>query len=103
MMIFIGQVRSLKAQNDALRNIEKLPVVSMEIGTTNLVATILSELNREVISNLLNQSNPSLSFNNDGCLIAKRPIPAGTVLSDPGLAEALEAILDSQDLDYKQK
>ncbi|MFB2889047.1 gamma-mobile-trio protein GmtX [Aeromonas veronii] len=103
MMIFIGQVRSLKAQNDALRNIEKLPVVSMEIGTTNLVATILSELNREVISNLLNQSNPSLSFNNDGCLIAKRPIPAGTVLSDPGLAEALEAILDSQDLYYKQK
>ncbi|WFO49871.1 gamma-mobile-trio protein GmtX [Aeromonas veronii] len=93
MMIFIGQVRSLKAQNDALRNINKLPMVSIDMGMPSVIKSELGTLNLEVLENLLYQSNPNLSFDKDGCLVAKRPIPSGTVLSEPGLAEALEVVI----------
>lgn len=96
MKIILGQYESLKKQNVALREIQNLPLISPNMEAVNSSAPRLGVYEIEIISHFLNKLHPSLSFDEDGALIAKKPIKSGVYLSDPGLREALlDALGDS--------
>ncbi|TNI88668.1 gamma-mobile-trio protein GmtX [Aeromonas sobria] len=93
MKIILGQYESLKNQNIALREIQKLPLISLDMVSVESSMPTLDTYEREVISAFLKNLHPSLSFDKEGTLVSTKPIQIGTYLSEPGLQEALQKAL----------
>ncbi len=93
MKIILGQYESLKNQNIALREIQKLPLISLDMANVGSAMSILDSYEREVISTFLKNLHPNLSFDKEGTLVSIKPIQIGTYLSEPGLQEALQKVL----------
>ncbi|PHX07622.1 gamma-mobile-trio protein GmtX [Vibrio splendidus] len=102
--VLYGQASSLKKQNSVLRKIRELPSINpdhqVEVILNNEKSLSHTENNQldkfdiEILSNFLkNQRAKGLEFDSTGALWASTAIRRGSILSDPGLKEVIEKIL----------
>lgn len=101
--ILYGQMKSLKKQNSALRELRELPAIHPDHQVQsrlqndetklNLPATKLDKLDVEILRNFLNGQAGQLYFDDQGSLCAAKGIRTHSILSDPGLKAAIEKLL----------
>lgn len=96
--LVISELSSLRKQNDLLRQIKNMNVIQV-FSSEHLIGNesrevILDQYELDILENFVD-SNTKLSFDENGCLIARRAIPAGTRVSEDSLLDALRKVLKS--------
>lgn len=102
--VLYGQVASLKKQNSVLRELRELPAIHPDHQVPSQIKSVespshaessqLDKYDVEILTNFLNsQGGKGLEFDNTGALWASKSIRGGTILSDPGLKDAIEKAL----------
>lgn len=91
----IQELQYLRKESGFLRSIKNLPEININPSsnsTTNEVT--LAEIYTETINNFLKKNIANvISFDENGCAIAKRTINIDERVSGPGLKDALETIV----------
>lgn len=96
--LMYAEVKSLRRQNDLIRQVGELPMISnSHVPTlTNSNSTpALMEYSQELIREFV-KGTSALGFDESGRLFAKRAISKGTVLSSNDLRDALVEVIDVQ-------
>lgn len=92
-----AEVKSLRRQNDLIRQVKELPIMSNSqpeaIESDSPQSLPLLQYNQDLIREFL-RGNSFLSFDDKGRLYAKRAISKGVVLSADDLQDALLALVD---------
>lgn len=96
--LMYAEVKSLRRQNDLIRQVSELPVISNSQvpALTNINSRpALMEYNQELIREFV-KGTSALGFDESGRLFAKRAISKGTILSSNDLRDALVEVIDVQ-------
>ncbi|PVZ66789.1 gamma-mobile-trio protein GmtX [Pelagibaculum spongiae] len=99
IMIIFGQHKSLIKENNALREIQKMPLIlppgsEQERCQNEQKKPALEAYDTEVIVKFLKGNNAKgLCFDQYGALNSNKAIPRHQVLSEPGLKEAIEKLI----------
>lgn len=100
MALLLGEVKGLRNQNNTLRELRSNPTLSLskplaELSYEESMELTLDEFDIEVLRDFLKVSNSSdVGFNKDGELIAKNVIKRDEILSNPGLKDTIEKIIN---------
>lgn len=98
--VLFGQVASLKKQNSVLRELRELPVIHPEQQIPPPEEkSQLDKYDIEILNNFSNnRGSRGLEFDETGALSAITSIRRGTILSEPGLKQAIEIALNQKSL-----
>ena len=100
MTLLYGEVKGLRNQNNTLREVRNNPKLSLskplaELSYEESMEITLDEDDIEALRDFLKVSNSSdVGFNEDGELIAKNVIKRDEILSEKGLKETIEKIIN---------
>lgn len=96
--LMYGELKGLKKQNDLMKQLKEMSVIQSVpeymIGSKDSSEIILNDYEINILKEFI-ASNSTISFNEDGALIANLPIRKGQSLSNQGLKDALLKILNS--------
>lgn len=100
MTLLYGEVKGLRNQNNTLKEVRNNPKLSLskplaELSYEESMEITLDEDDIEALRDFLKVSNSSdVGFNEDGELIAKNVIKRDEILSEKGLKETIEKIIN---------
>ena len=96
--LLVGQTKSYKKQLDMMRDVRQMQTIYIVDGPygarlEDSSSIVLTEFEVQVLSELLSSS--AVEFNDDGKMLTKRNMRAGTGLTSEGFQQAIEKILHS--------
>lgn len=96
--LMFGELKGLKNQNNLLKQVKEMSVIQSVpeylIESKLSSEIMLDNYEIEILKEFIN-SKSSISFDDDGALVANLPIGKGKVLSNQGLKNALTKVLKS--------